>query len=143
MSSGDAASPLNVVRAHHVDIGAQEIRSPWTGTGGSISLEGPQVDLGRQLTGAFGMEATLVVTRPPSGQVALTVGGQSLSATSALQKTGPVTILVPLRCYADRGADFSAVRTPVQISSTGALGLVVRRLRLVPIGAPTACLPAN
>ena len=144
VSSGEAASPLNLVRAHPVDVGAQEdsLAVDWTGPG-SISLDGPQVDLGRQLTGAFGMEATLVVTRPPSGQVALTVGGQSLSATSALQKPGPVTLLVPLRCYADRGVDFGAVRTPIQISSTGALGLVVRRLRLVPIGAPTACLPAN
>ncbi|RST31384.1 glycoside hydrolase family 3 protein [Sphingomonas ginkgonis] len=138
-----SASPLSLVRARPVDVAAQEdsLAIEWTGPG-AVSIDGPEADLDRQLTGAFGLQADMIVTRPASAAVTLGVAGQALDASAALGKAGPVHLLVPLRCYADRGANFRAVRTPVQIQSSGAFGLTIQRLKLVPIGAPTPCLPA-
>ena len=137
---GEAASPKGLVATHPVDIGAQEDSRAviWSGPG-SLSIDGPVVDLSRQLTGGFALVASLIVDRPAGGSVTLAVGDTPLPIGDRLARQGPVTLKIPLRCFADGGARFASLANAVRITADRPLALTIRSLRLEPVGEPVSC----
>ena len=65
--------------------------------------------------------------------------------TAALAKAKPgtvVTLTLPLHCFADRGADLSAVEAPFAMTTRAALGIKIAEIRLERPAAPVNCPPS-
>ncbi len=140
MGSREGRSPLGQVTSRPVDAAAQEDARliEWTNEG-FFEITGPESDLRQQLTGSFILLLELDVTQPATSEVLLTSGGASVPMTALVSRSGPVTIKVPLRCFAELGASFERVRTPLRIASKGRLGIVLKSARLEPTGEPLTC----
>ena len=138
--AGVLVSPNGLVATHPVDIGVQgDSRAvTWSGPG-SLSIDGPAVDLSRQLAGGFALVASMVVDQPAAGPVMLAVGDAALPIADRLASKGPLTLKVPLRCFAERGARFASIANTVRISADRSLALTIRSFRLEPVGEPLAC----
>ena len=105
-----------------------------------LKAENP-VDLSRESNGGMVLAFDILVEKPPSGQVELAMGwgGErsaevDLTATLAGLADGDwQTLLVPLRCYADAGADMSQIDTPFSLSTDGELAIRFSDVRLATV----------
>ncbi len=140
MGTRESRSPLGLVISRPVDAAAQEDARliEWQGPG-FIDITGPDSDLRQQLTGSFMLLLELEVTQPAAAAVSLTSDGVSVPVAALLGRTGPATIKLPLRCFADFGASFAHVRNPLRITSQGPLGIILKSARLEPIAEPLSC----
>jgi beta-glucosidase len=140
--AGAVSSPNGKVETRGVDMGAQEnaLAVVWKGPG-SVSIDGPAVNLDRQLTGAFAIFVDAVVRAPATGPVSLSVGDRPLDITGLVSKPGALTLKIPLRCFADQGANFASIGNAARITSAGPLDLVLRKVEIQPVGEPLACPP--
>ena len=140
MGTRDGRSPLGLVTSRPVDAAAQEDARliEWSGEG-FFEITGPESDLRQQLTGSFMLLLELDVTQPAASEVLLTTDGATLPLTALVSRLGAVSVKVPLRCFADLGANFERVRAPLRIASKGTLGIILKSARLEPIGEPLIC----
>ena len=69
----------------------------------------------------------------------LAVGDAALPIADRLASKEPLTLKVPLRCFAERGARFASIANTVRISADRSLALTIRSFRLEPVGEPLAC----
>ena len=138
--AGAISSPNGKVTTRGVDMGAQEnaLAVTWK-QAGSMSIDGPAVNLDRQLTGAFAIVVDGAVRQPPKGRVTLAVGDRQLDITRLVAKTGPLTLKIPLRCYADQGVNFASVGNATRITSDGPFEIALRKIELQPVGEPLTC----
>ena len=140
VAAGVATSPKGLVTTRPVDIGAQEDSRAVTWSGpGSLSIDGPAVDLSRQLTSGFALVATMIVDETAAGPVTLAVGDTALPIADHLATKGPLTLRIPLRCFAERGARFASLGNAMRITADRPLALTIRSLRLEPVGEPLTC----
>jgi len=140
VTGGAARSPLGAVETRPVDIAAQEDSRAVTWSGpGSVSIDGPSVDLGHQLQAGDALVADLVVQHPPRGKVMLALGNVPVDVTARLALTGPVTISVPLHCFAEKGAALGTVGNAMRIEADAPLAIVLRSVRLAPAAPGTPC----
>ena len=66
--------------------------------------------------------------------------------TADLAKAKPgdvVTLTVPLHCFADRGADLSAVEAPFAMTTRGSLGIAILEVRIERPAAAASCPPSR
>ena len=124
-----------------VDLGAQEDAQQfgWTAPGG-IALEGPPVDLTRQLGRSAAL--TLDWRIDARGPITLAMDGAQLELTGwlARQPSGRAMVTrIPLSCFAARGADFREVGTPLRIAGGGGLRLTLREARIEATGESFPC----
>lgn len=142
VASAPVDSPAGAITIRSVDLAAQEDakRIAWTGKGsGTLSIAGPAADLTRQLTGAFALAIHWRIEAAPSRPVSLAFGDRPLDITAEL-KPGPVkTSQIPLRCFAEAGADITKIGTPFALTTAGTLGITIARVRLEPISSATPC----
>ena len=124
-----------------VDLGAQEDAQQFTWTApGGIALDGPPVDLARQLDQSWVLTLDWRVDR--RGPLSLTMDGAHLDLTTwlARQPLGAATATrIPLSCFAARGADFRGVGTPLRVTGGPGLRLTLREVRVEAIGETFAC----
>ena len=141
--AGVAASSTNVVTTRPVDVAAQEDSRMvvWSGPG-SVSIDGPAVNLDRQLADGRALVLDLIVDRSPTGPVTLSLGDTQLQITSDLGKVGPVILSLPLRCFAQHGAKMNSISNVTRIATNGPLGLTFRSVQLAPADVSQRC-PVN
>jgi beta-glucosidase len=145
VTTGAVASPSGAVSVTPVDLGAQEDARlfRWTGNG-SLSITGPAADLSRQLNNAFALRLDGRVDAPGSGPVRLAIDNTVFDATELLraQPAGkPFTVKIPLRCFADAGANLAGVTNPLRIEGSAGTALVIQSARVEAVGENLACPP--
>ncbi len=140
VTGGTARTPLGSVETRPVDIAAQEDSRAVTWSGpGSVSIDGPAVDLGQQARSGDALTVDMVVQRPPRGKVTLALGNVPIDLTARLAATGPVTLGIPLRCFADKGAAIGALGNAMRIDADAPLAIILRSVRLAPAAPGAAC----
>lgn len=150
MTRGSIPSPWrlgldSVVLASATDIGAQEDarRFTWSGRGG-IAIDGPAVNLLRQLDGGFALVLDWRIDAVPADAVELSFGGGTLDIGALVRsaKIGqPLVTTVPLRCFKDAGGDLAAVGTPLRLAAGKGFIASLRSVRIEGQGSVTACPP--
>ena len=152
ISKGKALSPWRLgldssVTDKAVDLGAQEDARQFSWSGpGAVSIDGPPVNLMRQLDEGFVLSFDWRVDALPSASVLISLGGGKLNLSPML-RLSPIgkasKAQVPLRCFREAGADLKSVGTPLRVSSVKGLGLTVRDVRIEPVGSTIPCPPQN
>ncbi len=145
VTTGAVATPGGCLSVSPVDLGAQEDARlfRWAGNG-SLDIKGPTADLSRQLNNAFALRLDGRVDAVGTGPVRLAIDNTMLDATELLraQPAGKrFTIKVPLRCFADAGANLASVTNPVRIEGSAGLALVLQSARIEAVGENLACPP--
>ena len=155
MARGSIPSPWrlgldSVVQASATDIGAQEDarKFSWSGRGG-LAIDGPAVNLMRQLDGGFALLLDWRIDAAPAApadRVEISFGGGTVDLSALVQssKTGqPIVTTIPLRCFKDAGADLAAVGTPLRMTAGKGFIASLRSVRIEGQGAVTACPPQS
>ncbi|WP_366143153.1 glycoside hydrolase family 3 N-terminal domain-containing protein [uncultured Sphingobium sp.] len=133
------------VSARAVDVSAQEDARQFVWTGpGAIAIDGPPVDMTRQLNGAFALRIDWRIDAAKGVPVTLSLGGARLDISdkvAALPVGQPSSLIVPLRCFADAGATFGAVGTPLRLSANAGLSVSIRSILTEGVGETPTCPP--
>ena len=133
------------VSARAVDVSAQEDARQFVWTGpGAIAIDGPPVDMTRQLNGAFALRIDWRIDAAKGVPVTLSLGGARLDISdkvTALPVGKPSSLIVPLRCFADAGATFGAVGTPLRLSANAGLSVSIRSILTEGVGETPTCPP--
>ena len=133
------------VSARAVDVSAQEDARQFVWTGpGAIAIDGPPVDMTRQLNGAFALRIDWRIDAAKGVPVTLSLGGARLDISdkvAALPVGQPSSLIVPLRCFADAGATFAAVGTPLRLSANAGLSVSIRSILTEGVGETPTCPP--
>ena len=138
---GKVPSPWHIsldpgITARAVDLGAQEDAQQfaWSETGG-VGLDGPSVDLMRQLDEEFALKLEGRLDAA-SGPIEIGMAGASLKVQPA---PGPFTLRIPLRCFHEAGANFKAVSSPLRIAGGKGLVLTLRSAAIEGVGQTIPC----
>ena len=107
------------------------------------------VDLRREANGGLALDVDLLLEEQPAGRVKLgmSCGEECWGWVDVTQRVAelPVgewgTLTVPLRCFAEAGADMGRITIPFALESTGALALRLSRTELV--AAPEEVVPCS
>jgi len=150
LSRGAVPSPWrvgldSVVSVRTVDLAAQEDarQFSWTGAG-SMVIDGPPVNLMRQLDGGFALLLDWRVDGMAAGPVKVAFAGGALDLTELLRGTPLGTRLetrIPLRCFQAAGADFRSVNAPLRVTAGQGFALTLRSAKLEPQGTSVPCPP--
>ncbi len=138
-----------LIEARGADRAAQEdsVRLRWTGAGTAVAaiVQDSPTDLSRQSNGDLALELDVRVDTPPSAEVSLVMGcgakcagGFPLRAmlTEAAKSRKWTRIAIPLRCFEKAGVDMARVETPLSITTSGKLDLILSSARIVSPSGP-------
>uniref|UniRef100_UPI00286E2B45 glycoside hydrolase family 3 protein n=1 Tax=Sandarakinorhabdus sp. TaxID=1916663 RepID=UPI00286E2B45 len=133
----------SMVVGRALDLAAQEDarQFAWTERG-AIAIDGPPVNLMRQLDAGFVLHFEWRIDVAPTGPVALSMGGATLDIGPQIRAAPigvPTTTRIALRCFAEAGADLKAVGTPVRIAANKGFTMTLRRAALESAGPATQC----
>ncbi|WP_375289659.1 glycoside hydrolase family 3 N-terminal domain-containing protein [Qipengyuania sp.] len=131
------------VTARAIDLGAQEDarQFEWAAPGG-IAIDGPAVNLHRQLDEGFALFLDMRIDTPATGPVTLAFGGAALDITAFLAKEtvgDPFVGEIPIKCFADAGADLENVSTPLRITAPEGFAMTLRSARIDGTGSAYSC----
>lgn len=144
VESAPVDSSYGLLSARSVDVAAQEDGKSFVWSGpASFRLAGPPADMTRQLNNSFALRIDWRIDA--AGPATLAFGGKAfdLTALVAAAPAGKVaTIKVPLRCFADAGADLAHVDSPVTISGDKGLAVTLVNTNVEAVGENLACPPA-
>ena len=146
VESGPVSSPGGLIAARSVDVRAQEDGKSFVWTGpAALHLSGPYADLSRQLNNSFALRVEWRIDAISSAPVSLALGGKAFDI-SALVKAAPKgqvsTIKVPLRCFADAGANLRQVDYAVSIQSDKGFAATLLNTNVEAVGENLPCPPA-
>lgn len=146
VESGPLDSSYGLLKTRSVDVAAQEDGKSFVWTGpASVRLSGPNADMTRQLNNSFALRIDGRIDAVGSGSTRLSFGDRALDI-SMFVKSAPVgaisTIQIPLRCFADAGADLSKISDAVTVIGDKGLALTLMAARIEAVGAALACPPA-
>jgi len=134
----------SVVTGRAIDVGAQEDARQfrWSGPG-AIAIDGPPVSLARQAVGGFALVLDWRVDAPAAA-VRLALGGAALDLKGLLANAAGrmQTLAIPLKCFADAGADLTRVGTSLRLSADAGFVVTLRSARLEQTASAVACPPA-
>ncbi|PTR10325.1 MULTISPECIES: glycoside hydrolase family 3 protein [unclassified Novosphingobium] len=145
---GQAPSPWhlgldNAVTSRSIDLTAQEDARQFTWAApGALAIDGPPVDLTRQADEGFEVRLDWRIDALPAGPIKVSVGTGSLDVASLLRLApqGAVTqTRIPLRCFAQVGADLKKVGTPLRITAPQGFVVTLRNARVEATGSVAAC----
>lgn len=145
ITSGAVQTPTGALLVRPVDLAAQEdaLAFQWKSKA-SLNVSGPSADLSRQLNNAFALRLDVRVDSPGLAPVTIALSDAALDVTTLLDKMArgvPTTLKIPLRCFADSGANFANVSIPLRIDGGAGLGITLRSARVEAVGEPLACPP--
>ena len=144
-AAASITSPGGALSVSPVDLGAQEDARlfRWSGPA-ALSITGPSADLSRQLNNAFALRLDGRVDALGPGAVRIAIDSTIVDATNLLRAQtigAPMLIKIPLRCFADAGANLSTVANPLRIEGSAGLALVLQSARVEAVGEPLTCPP--
>lgn len=146
VESPPVSSPGGLIAARSVDVRAQEDGKSFVWTGpAALHLSGPYADLSRQLNNSFALRVDWRVDAIGSAPVTLALGGKAFDVSAAVKAApkGQVsTIKVPLRCFADAGANLRQVDYAVSITSDKGFAATLLNTNVEAVGENLPCPPA-
>jgi beta-glucosidase len=146
VESPPMSSPGGLIAARSVDVRAQEDGKSFVWTGpAALHLSGPYADLSRQLNNSFALRVDWRVDAIGSVPVTLALGGKAFDISAAVKAApkGQVsTIKVPLRCFADAGANLRQVDYAVSIQSDKGFAATLLNTNVEAVGENLPCPPA-
>ena len=146
VESPPMSSPGGLIAARSVDVRAQEDGKSFVWTGpAALHLSGPYADLSRQLNNSFALRVDWRVDAIGSAPVTLALGGKVFDISAAVKAApkGQVsTIKVPLRCFADAGANLRQVDYAVSIQSDKGFAATLLNTNVEAVGENLPCPPA-
>ena len=147
LTLGKVPSPWRLTLApglasHTTDLGAQEdaVQLTWSEQG-ELSIDGPPVDLMRQLDEEFALRLDGRLDAA-AGLVSVSMAGATLRFDPKATFGSPgaaFTARIPLRCFHDAGGNFKAVETPFNIAGDKGLVLTLRGASIEAVGQTIAC----
>ncbi|MGQ2974584.1 MAG: glycoside hydrolase family 3 N-terminal domain-containing protein [Sphingopyxis sp.] len=146
VESPPVSSPGGLIAARSVDVRAQEDGKSFVWTGpAALHLSGPYADLSRQLNNSFALRIDWRIDATGSAPVSLALGGKAFDISAAVKAApkGQVsTIKVPLRCFADAGANLRQVDYAVSIQSDKGFAATLLNTNVEAVGENLPCPPA-
>lgn len=145
---GKVPAPWNLqmdgsISARAVDLSAQEDARQFTwNADGAFVVNGPAVNLTRQLEENWAMLIDWRIDRPATGPVMLSFGGGTLDLQRTIRAlpTGKATqTRIPLRCFAEAGAKFDAVGSPIRMQAAKGLVATIRNVHIEATNEKAAC----
>lgn len=135
----------SVVTVRSVDLTAQEDARQFTWTNkGDFALDGPAVDMRRQLGGGYVLRLDWRVDANGSGPVSVGFGGVKLDLGATPGTLGQVaTVRIPLTCFAAQGANLEAVASPLRVGAEKGFKVTLRDARIEGVGETLPCPPAS
>jgi beta-glucosidase len=146
VESAPITSPGGMIAARSVDVRAQEDGKSFTWSGpATLELTGPYADLSRQLNNSFVLRIDWRIDAIGSAPVSLALGGKAFDISDAVKSAtkGQVsTIKVPLRCFADAGANLRQVDYAATIQSDKGFAATLLNTNVEAVGENLPCPPA-
>ena len=146
VESAPIASPGGMIAARSVDVRAQEDGKSFTWTGpATLELTGPYADLSRQLNNSFALRVDWRVDAAGGAPVSLALGGKAFDISEMVKAAarGQVsTIKVPLRCFADAGANLRQVDNAVTVKADKGFAATLLNTNVEAVGENLPCPPA-
>ncbi len=146
VESAPIASPGGMIAARSVDVRAQEDGKSFTWTGpATLELTGPYADLSRQLNNSFALRVDWRVDAAGGAPVSLALGGKAFDISEVVKAAarGQVsTIKVPLRCFADAGANLRQVDNAVTVKADKGFAATLLNTNVEAVGENLPCPPA-
>lgn len=131
------------VVARPIDLSAQEDARQflWNGPG-ALAIDGPPVDLTRQLGESFVLLLDWRIDRAVPGAITVGFGGGRIDIGDIVRAAAPGTVIqtrIPLTCFRDAGADLSAVGSPLRITAPAGFAMTLRTARAEAVGMTLPC----
>ena len=128
-----------------VDLGAQEDARQFSwGRPGTLSIEGPPVNLTRELDEGFVLLLDWRIDRAVAGPVLIALGGTTLDI-GAIVRAAPLgealQTRIPLSCFAGNGTQLNAVGAPLRVTAPDSFVMTLRNVRVEGTGAMLTCPP--
>lgn len=146
VESGPVSSPSGLIATRSVDVRAQEDGKSFVWTGpAALHLSGPYADLSRQLNNSFALRVDWRIDAVVSAPVSIALGGKAFDISAAVKAApnGQVsTIKVPLRCFADAGANLRQVDYAATIQSDKGFAATLLNTNVEAVGENLPCPPA-
>ncbi|MFN3451853.1 MAG: glycoside hydrolase family 3 N-terminal domain-containing protein [Sphingorhabdus sp.] len=145
---GKVPAPWNLqmdgaISARAVDVSAQEDARQFTwNADGALVVNGPAVDLTKQAKENWALLIDWRVDQSVSGPVKLTFSGGTLDMQKTLRALprGSVTqTRIPLRCFAQAGAKFDAVGSPIRMQAAKGLVATIRNVHIETTKESASC----
>lgn len=147
VDSGPVSSPGGLIASRSVDVRAQEDGKSFVWTGpAALHLSGPYADLSRQLNNSFALRIDWRIDATSAAPVSLALGGKAFDISAAVKaapKGQVATIKVPLRCFADAGANLRQVDYAATIRSDKGFAATLLNTNVEAVGENLPCPPAS
>jgi beta-glucosidase len=135
------------VQTRAIDLSAQEDARQFNWTDrGSIAIDGPPVNLQRQVDGGFELQLDWRIDAIPGDAVTISFAGGSLDVSGLVRAAtvgAAIETRIPLSCFRDAGAAFDAVGTPLRMTAGKGFATTLRSVRIVAKGSAVACPPVS
>jgi beta-glucosidase len=145
---GKVPAPWNLqmdgsISARSVDLSAQEDARQFTwNADGAFVVNGPAVNLTKQLNENWAMLIDWRIDHAVAGAVTLSFSGGTIDLQQTIRSlpTGKaVQTRIPLRCFADAGAKFDAVGSPIRMQAAKGLVATIRSVHIEATKEKAAC----
>ena len=145
---GKVPAPWNLqmdgsISERAVDLSAQEDARQFTwNADGSFAVNGPSVNLTKQLDEGWDLLIDWRIDHPTTGAVMLSFGGGAIDIQQTINTlpTGSVVqTTIPLRCFAGAGAKFDAVGSALRIQAPKGLVATIRNVHIEATIQGTSC----
>jgi beta-glucosidase len=133
----------SVVTMRSVDVSAQEDGRQFTWAGkGAFALDGPPIDVQRQVNGGFVLRIDWRLDTRGMGPVTASFGGVALDVSALLPAAGQTGMLrVPLTCFVTHGAKMAAIGQPLRVGAESGFVASIRNAGIEGVGEAIACPP--
>ncbi len=135
----------SAITARAMDLAAQEDARQFTWNDrGAIAIDGPPVNLMRQLDEGFVLRIDWRIDVAPAGKVEVALGGAVLDLGPQVHAASigvPFATRIPLRCFRDAGADLKAVGTPLRLAADKGFVVTLRNVGIEAVGTAIPCPP--
>lgn len=112
------------------------------GKSAKASIDGDDIDLKFESNAEMMLEMTYRVDTPPAGRITMAMGWGTVDASSIFSASaGWHTVRIPLKCFADRGADMARVHPVWTLAATGSFALSISEIRLATQAPGGVCPP--
>jgi len=133
----------SVVTMRSVDVSAQEDGRQFTWAGkGAFALDGPPIDVQRQVNGGYVLRLDWRLDARGSGPVTASFGGVALDVSELLPAAGQTGMMrIPLTCFAAHGAKMAAIGQPLRLGADKSFVVSIRNAGIEGVGEAIACPP--
>ncbi len=135
----------SAVTSQVMDLAAQEDARQFTWNDrGAIAIDGPSVNLMRQLDEGFVLRFDWRIDAVSNGSISVSLGSASLDLGPVVMAAAigkPFETRIPLRCFHEAGADLKSVGSPLRVSADKGFTITLRNVHIEATGAMVSCPP--